>query len=90
MNARQIITVTDHAVLRYMERVMGFNVEAVRTLILADGREQMMQMAKTANIPMGNKNYAILRDYIVCTIRPKGGYAPITSKTGGKLRVPRL
>lgn len=35
MSSVEQVQVTDHAVLRYMERAMGFNVEEVRTHIAA-------------------------------------------------------
>lgn len=41
MSARidtQLIAVTDHAVLRYLERLCGIDVDAVRATLLADGR----------------------------------------------------
>ncbi len=38
MNRDPTITVTDHAVLRYLERVLGMNVSAIREQIKDDCR----------------------------------------------------
>jgi hypothetical protein len=36
--------ITDHAVLRYLERVVGMNIQAIRDSILTPDRAQMIRM----------------------------------------------
>ena len=37
-------SITDHAVLRYLERVVGMDIQAVRDSILTPDRAQMIRM----------------------------------------------
>lgn len=65
------VAVTDHAVLRYMERVMGIDVEAVRAKILAEGRDKMAQKMVNCNLPVAPGMVALVRNGVVVTIRPR-------------------
>lgn len=42
--------VTDHAVVRYMERVLGHDIDAVRRQILADGRGALIARVGTGRL----------------------------------------
>jgi hypothetical protein len=65
------IVVTDHAVIRYMERAMGIDVDAVRAKILSDCGSRAAALPN-ANLAIPGGLYAVVRDGAVVTIRPKG------------------
>lgn len=44
------IKVTDHAVIRYMERVLQFNVDSVRSSILTERNKKMIEFARDCRI----------------------------------------
>ena len=60
--------VTDHALLRYLERVVGLDVEAVRRDILSDRNRMLIDHCVHAKIPLGNGHRMIVRDATVVTI----------------------
>lgn len=69
---RRVINVSDHAVLRYIERVLGMDIEALKESIVDD------DMARKINA-MGNGNYGIrdgykliVRENVVLTVLKKG------------------
>jgi hypothetical protein len=61
-------TVTDHAVIRYMERVMGLDMNTIKNEILKpEVRQKLDILDGNANIPIG-KYYAIFRKYKCVTV----------------------
>lgn len=60
--------VTDHAVLRYLERVEGLDLEAVRNRILSDAVLQAMIMRATSVHGHGFK--LVIQDFTVVTTLP--------------------
>lgn len=67
---RFVPTVSDHAVLRWIERVHGVDLEAVREQILDQGREAWLaQGAVSVQVPE-LKVTLIAKDGCVVTVRP--------------------
>ena len=61
-------TVTDHAVIRYMERVMGLNMQDIRNKMLTkDIRDKVISQNGNCRIPV-DKHYAIFKNYNCVTI----------------------
>jgi hypothetical protein len=62
-------TVTDHAVLRYLERFRGINLEEIREEILTDERKEMILELGTIKLPLGENHRIIVKDGVVVTIK---------------------
>lgn len=52
--------VTDHAVLRYLERVLGIDVDGVRATILAGGRDRLIRGLGKGRIKVYDSNAELL------------------------------
>lgn len=63
------VVVSEHAMLRYMERVMGVDLEQVRVHILADGREDLIRSAGSGTYPILDDIKAVVKGRTVVTIR---------------------
>ncbi len=50
--------ITDHAVLRYLERVRGMDIEAIRAEILTDERRKAIELGASA-IKVPEHNFAL-------------------------------
>ncbi len=59
--------VSDHAVLRYMERVMHIDVEAIRAKIAVPGIDTAAAFG-CGTVKMGDGSRLRLRGDIVCTV----------------------
>lgn len=62
--------VSEHAVLRYLERVQGLDIEAIKDEILAGRREQIRKL-NSCNIKMPNGSKMVVRGRVVVTILDK-------------------
>lgn len=71
--ARERSIVTDHAVLRYLQRVKGIDIEAVRDEILAHDAAGLIDQLGNAKIPIGNGCRIVVEDYTVVTVLEKAG-----------------
>jgi len=67
------VRVTDHAVLRYMERVQGVDVEAVRRHILATCRGAVLSGA--VSLSAEGVRFEFSKAHAVVTVSP-GGQMP--------------
>lgn len=78
MNKKQItkqvaidVTVTDHAVLRYLERVHGVDIEVIRSnLVSRKMREKIVKLKGDGEWVLSNGYRYIFRDYKLVTIKP--------------------
>jgi len=62
--------VTDHAVVRYLERVMGVDVDAVRAKILADGRRDLLPKIRFGKIRIADGSVVLkVREGRVVTVQ---------------------
>lgn len=60
--------ITDHAVLRYIERVMGMDVEGVRRTMLTAEQRAWVQRVQTGSFPIGDGHVAKVVNGVVVTI----------------------
>lgn len=58
--------VSDHAVLRYLERVKGINIQAIRNEILTPNRVQLM--AHGCKSIKGNVYELVIKNFTVITV----------------------
>jgi hypothetical protein len=65
--------VTDHAVLRWIERVRGVDLALVREEILAQGREQWIAEGVASVKLPALRVVLVIREGVVITVRPIGG-----------------
>lgn len=69
---RFVPTVTDHAVVRWMERVLDVDVDAIREQILEQGRDSWIaQGAVSVQIPE-LKVTLVAKDGTVITVKSRG------------------
>jgi hypothetical protein len=62
------LTVSDHAILRYIERVMGVDVDAIRQLIASEKVENVVATLGDAKVPLGNGAFAVVKNHAVVTV----------------------
>lgn len=65
---KPVSTVTDHAVLRYLERVMGLDVEAIRETILTEESKVWIKTVGHGKFPIGNGHFVKVVNGVVVTI----------------------
>ena len=65
------LVVTDHAVIRYMERVMGLEVERVRDEIADLAREQHVEVLESGRLPGPEDSWIVVRHKRVITVTPR-------------------
>jgi len=69
-NLTKNVVVSEHAIVRYMERVMGVDIQEIRDKILSDKFVKMVKELGNANYPIdGTTKKAVVKDNIVITIR---------------------
>jgi len=59
--------ITDHALLRYLERIHGFDVEEIRKELMTDSLRKCLQTYKTGKVTENGITY-IFRDNAIVTI----------------------
>lgn len=67
--ATQDVVVSEHAVLRYLERVDGVEIDAIAKRI-ADAVRPIVAKIGDGDIPLGNGVRAIVRNKCVVTVKP--------------------
>lgn len=60
--------VSDHAVLRYLERAHGLDTDAIREDILAEGRAEMVRFTRNGKVPFRGGLRLAVKDGVVTTI----------------------
>lgn len=60
--------VTEHAMLRWLERVCGIDLKAVERDILAEGRAGMVLLLEDGRIPVGDGVRLVVRRRCVVTV----------------------
>jgi len=64
------VNISDHALVRYFERVLGFNIEGIRdSLVTEELREQVNILGD--GIYQSGEYHLIIRNKIVVTLIPK-------------------
>jgi predicted transcriptional regulator len=62
------LTVSDHAVVRYLERIEGLKVQDIKEKIKASIEEYVNTLGNTGKFPIGDGAQAIVEDNVVVTI----------------------
>ena len=64
----QDIIISEHAILRYIERAMGLNLEQIKQEILSDKVKAQIFTLGSGKYPIGNKLKAVVKDNTIVTI----------------------
>ena len=60
--------ISDHAMVRYFERVLGVDVEALRLTMLTTSQLAMVKSMHEGELPIGGGHHACIRNGRVATI----------------------
>ncbi len=66
----EVPVVSEHALLRYLERVKGIDLDAVRSEILAEGRAELIHKLQTCSLPLGPGLRLVVRNRQVVSVVP--------------------
>ena len=80
------LIVSDHAILRYIERIMGIDVDSIRNTIANDKVQELVNTLGDAKVPIGDGAYAVVKNHSIVTIETAD--MAIKKMTGGK-RAPK-
>ncbi len=73
----QRISITDHAIVRYLERVLGMDMEAIRREICPPEVEKLARAIRSGNLPVPGKRYRLaITNFVVTTILTPEGRPP--------------
>lgn len=64
------IIISEHALLRYVERVLNIDIEEISNSILTDQFKTLVYTLGDGKIPLNNDFTAIVKDNVVTTIIP--------------------
>lgn len=89
-----MMKVSDHAVVRWLERIKGVDMDAVREEILADGRGATVEFLgeATGEVPIpGHKEKLVCVGGVVVTVTTHNirKYRQVSKKQGAKFRKKR-
>ena len=62
------IIVSEHAMLRYIERVLGINLKEIEKRILTDEVKEQYKIVGNGRFPINDEFRALIRDNVVVTI----------------------
>ncbi len=65
---RQSVTVTEHAVIRYLERVKGLDLAEIRREIMSDETEAMVRAMGNGKYPIHSGVKAVVKDMCVVSV----------------------
>lgn len=74
--------VSEHALLRYLERVYSLNLEELRQEILTPGVVHQIQKLKSGRIPLGDGTTLVVEDKVVRTVETAALKPKILKKKG--------
>ncbi len=63
-----VAMVSDHALLRYLERVKGVDIDALRAEMLGEGRQALIQKLMSCKLPIGDGARLIVQQRVVVTV----------------------
>ena len=70
--ARQVPTISEHALLRYAERVLGLDTAALTTEILTPKIKSIIETINSGKVPLTNGVRLVVKDKIVLTVLTEG------------------
>jgi len=59
---------SDHAILRYLERIKGVDITAVVAEMLGEGRAAAIKALRTCKLPLGEGARLVVVDRVVVTV----------------------
>lgn len=62
------IMISDHAILRYLERIMGIDIEMIKKEILPEKAKQTIQALGNGTYPINNKYKIVVKNNTIVTI----------------------
>lgn len=62
------LVVSEHAMLRYFERVMGVDLEEVKSIILSETLQSQWKILGNGKYPLKDTGKAVIKDSVVVTI----------------------
>lgn len=62
--------VTEHALVRYLERVRGIDMEEVKQAILTPQVREWLHLFPEGNFPLDGRHKVVIRDGAVLTVKP--------------------
>lgn len=60
--------ISEHAIIRYIERVCGVDIEAIKNNILSEEMVKNIEKFKSGKFPIKNGFVAVVKDYKIVTI----------------------
>jgi len=64
--------VTDHAIVRYLERYVGLDIESIKRAMLSGGRDELIASMKTGKVPISDGvKLVALKGTVITVIGPK-------------------
>jgi hypothetical protein len=70
MGAKPDPTVTDHAMIRYIERVMGIDMEALKARILTPETRAFIDQFGSGKFPVAPGYRLVVKNRVVITVEP--------------------
>ncbi len=69
LKERGSLIVSEHAIIRYIERVLGINIDEISQKILDNETEKQIEMLGNGTFPVNNNEFKIVvKDNVVVTI----------------------
>lgn len=65
-------TITEHAILRYIERAMGFNIEQIKNEILTDDLAEKIKLLGSGHYPVPGECLAVVKNMTIVSIVKPG------------------
>lgn len=62
------IEVTDHAIVRYFERVLGYDIDQLKANIIPEDQRGAVIQLKSCKYPIGEGNKAVIKDCVIVSI----------------------
>lgn len=64
------IKITDHALLRYIERMLGIDVDKIRNEIINDKTRYQVYILGDGKYPVDNNHFAVIKNNTLITVYP--------------------
>ena len=62
------VKVSEHAMLRYLERVEGLDMEALKEKVIPKDLREKFKVLGNAKIPVGNSHRAVMKDNVIVSV----------------------
>jgi len=61
-------TISEHAILRYAERVLGIDIDKIKKDLLTDENVKIINQLRNCKLPIGNKYKVVVRNKVIITV----------------------